>query len=423
MACGGERRGEVVLQPKPAWSEASAILIGGRRYQGLWRPSPSRSAPSRRMLHSPVSSKRCRSTTVGRRAGQRPGVEHEVGAAADRVRDVANLPRIRSPAVRARWRTGRHRREGPNVRDRGPAAPTVSQPAPAREGEKAARVGQQERHPAGSQPLDRRTRARTELRQRRQRAPLVEPHHRRRLVGRPALERVQPATASGSPDRTPARRRCPPGRPPLRRPRCKPQSGAGVAPRSPPPHHHALDPGEVTCASPRAPAPRSSAPTAAPPSTDLERHERRARGRGRHEPPAATSSPSGPAKSATSRLVAAAPAQASAVARRRRRAGSRGWHRGRRRAPSSRSPCTKRRRRARARPRSRARPRARPRSRRSREHLEVRPLVLERQRDRAAARPHVHDARAARQLRGRPRRAPRSPAAARARARSTVSSM
>ena len=132
-----------------------------------------------------------------RRARQLAAVEHEVGAGADRLGDVGEPPR-----VGAAGRVGRALQHRDRARPRasgtsGTRRPSVVRVRAAGEREAAARVRQQQRDGAGQQPLERRARARAESGSAASAGAEREEHDRRRLVRRAALERVEPLDRRG----------------------------------------------------------------------------------------------------------------------------------------------------------------------------------------------------------------------------------
>ena len=176
---GGGRRDEcqlrVAMRPQADIRAAAATVSAG-------------TAPARRTAHSPASSKRRRSITVDGVPGQLAGVEHEVGARPDRRRHLLD-----APCVGAAGDVGRAlQHDAASAAQQRHVGHPQPQPLAAGERPAPARVGQQQRHPAGQQPPHQRARARAELRQRRDRERGVEEHHRARLAGRPPLQRVQP---------------------------------------------------------------------------------------------------------------------------------------------------------------------------------------------------------------------------------------
>ena len=239
-----------------------------------------------------------------------------------------------------------------------------------------------------------------ELGQRGERELELEEHHRRRLVGRPALERVQALDGLARVRaRTPARRPCRRGTRRRRRPRCSARtsgvercsiSAAPTTTRSIParsrdaPRSRRSRRARSELPRPRRPAPRRPRARAAP--------------RGRGGAPATRRridvEPVGAARTAPARGSWRATSGAARVAVAPRTAGWRATASSRPGTPREQVALAAARRRARA-ARVGARDGERVRADVGRDHLQVGPLVLERQRDRARARADV-DARARR---------------------------
>ena len=248
---------------------------------------------------------------------------------------------------------------------------------------------------AGQQPRHQRPRARRELRQRGEGPHAIEEHHRRRLVGRPALERVEPRDRGLA--RRVARRARRPCRRGTRRPRrrrCRRERRRGH--RRPTPR--ASMPGEVAA------RPRSIVK----PAVEQRRSDVGLPGPCR--PPAPRTRTL--AQRGDEAAVDVEPVRAGVERQRRlvghdlgrqlravlaRRAGWRRRRRPARQTGSSRSPSSELDGEARAARRSRARPPARPALDSVRHHAQVRPLVGQRQRDRARAGADVDHPRALRQ--------------------------
>ena len=148
--------------------------------------SRSGTAPWRSTAHIPSSSKRRRSTTVDGVPGQLAAVEHQVGAAADLLRDLVEPLRV-EPAGEVGGAL-QHRPAHPRQRaipgQRGDAQAERVRVRPAGEREAAQRVRQQRGDAAGQQPLEQRARARLELGQRGEGQLAVEEHDRGGLVRR-----------------------------------------------------------------------------------------------------------------------------------------------------------------------------------------------------------------------------------------------
>ena len=125
----------------------------------------------------------------------------------------------------------------------GTRTPSVPRSCPHASGNRLGGIRQQQRHAAGQQSRNRPTRGARRARAALAGRPQGEEHHRRRLLERAPLERVEPldrtAVVRG---RTRAHTRCPPGTARRRRPRC---SARRPRRRSPLPDHHTLVPGQV----------------------------------------------------------------------------------------------------------------------------------------------------------------------------------
>ena len=210
------------LAPRPGRSRSrterstfplSAARSGSNRLQRTRRISSASTAPARTTSHSPVSSKRRRSTTVDGVPGQRAGVDHEVPAA----RRMSSGPRPRArrasgaPARFAELpcRTGRETPRSAGHRSP-PATRTPSPPGPAPAGNgRADWAAAASPHRGANAPSARACALRARAARPAQSAT-VEEHDRARLAHRPALQRVEPLRPPrGRRGRTRARTRCP----------------------------------------------------------------------------------------------------------------------------------------------------------------------------------------------------------------------